>query len=193
VLRVFCIDSLAVTIEDLYFVDPDPAPGQPGPERGIRVELRLLEPQPWRGSIYASQRIVAGQAVWRADFLESVARGPGSKDRMHHHPAMADNEPGDRVFTRSLTGDPIGWLEAQLGDAVSLLAAAKVSDAEAYGPSADALRAALPEIIGTAGATLEEVRAGRLAVGPPRSAGLRSAMGRTISAADREAILIPLS
>jgi hypothetical protein len=168
VLRVLCIDSLAVTIEDLYFVDPDPAPGQDGPERGIRVELRLTEPQPWRGSIYASQRIVVDQAVWRADFLESVGRGPGSKDRMHHHPTMTESEPGARVFDRSLTQDPMGWLEAQLSDALSLLGAAKVADLEAYRRSADALRAALPEIIGTARTTLDQVRAGRLALGPAR-------------------------
>jgi hypothetical protein len=163
---VFCVGSLAVTIEDLYFVDPEPEPGQPGPERGIRVELRLLEPQPWRGSIYASQRIVADQAVWRADFLESIDRGPGSKDRMHHHPAMTGNEPGDRVFARSLTEDPMGWLEAQLDGAVALLAAAGVPDAGTYEASADALRTALPEITGTARTTLDEVRAGRLALGP---------------------------
>ena len=165
-LRVLCVDSLAVTIEDLYFVDPDPAPGQDGPERGVRVELRLLEPQPRRGSIYASQRIVADQAVWRADFLESVERGPGSKDRMHHHPTMNGNEPGGRVFTRDLTEDPMGWLETRLGDTAALLKAADIPDLDAYLPSADALRAALPEIMATARTTLDEVRAGRLASRP---------------------------
>jgi hypothetical protein len=165
-LRVLCIDKLAVTIEDLYFVDPNPAPGQEGPERGIRVELRLMQAQPQRGSIYASQRIVADQAVWRADFLESVSRGPGSKDRMHHHPVMVDNEPNDRVFSRSLTDDPLGWLEAQLSDVIPLLQGSGVPDAETYRPSAAALQAALPEIIGSATATLEEVRAGRLALAP---------------------------
>ncbi|MCW2887166.1 MAG: hypothetical protein QOE54_1547 [Streptosporangiaceae bacterium] len=166
VLRVLCVDSLAVIIEDLYFVDPDPAPGQEGPERGIRVELRLLEQRPRRGSVYASQRIVADKAVWRADFLESVARGPGSKDRMHHHPTMTGNEPGARVFTRSLTEDPMGWLETRLSDTAALLEAADIPDAKAYLPSADALRAALPEIMATARTTLDEVRAGRLAHGP---------------------------
>jgi hypothetical protein len=165
-LRMLCIDRLGVTIEDLYFVDPDPVAGQEGPERGIRVELRLMEPQPLRGSIYASQRIVADQAVWRADFLESVGRGPGSKDRMHHHPVMIDNEPGGRVFSRSLTDDPMRWLEAQLSDVIPILEASGVPDAGTYRPSAAALQAALPEIIGMATATLDEVRAGRLALAP---------------------------
>jgi len=164
-LRVFCVGTLAVTVEDLYFLDPDPAPGQDGPERGIRVEMRILEPQPHRGTIYAAQPIVADQAVWRADFLESVDRGPGSKDRMHYHPAMADSEPGRRVFARDLTADPMTWLEGQLADPEALLTAAGIS-AEPHKPAADALRAALPEIIGAATATLEGVRAGRLAVAP---------------------------
>jgi hypothetical protein len=29
---------------DLYFIDPDPLPGQDGAERGVRLEVRLLEP-----------------------------------------------------------------------------------------------------------------------------------------------------
>lgn len=165
-LRVFCVDDLAVTIEDLYFRDPDPDPGQEGDERGIRVELRLRERQPWRGTIYAAQRVVVDQAVWRADFLESVAGGPGSRDRMHHHPAMADSEPGRRTFSEDLTADPIGFLEARLSDPIPLLEDAKVPDAHKYGPSAAALREALPEIIQAATATLDGVRAGRLAREP---------------------------
>lgn len=164
-LRVFCVDTLAVTVEDLYFVDPNPAPGQDGPERGIRVELRLLEPQEHRGTIYAAQRIVAGQAVWRADLLESVERGPGSRDRMHYHPAMHDSEPGQRVFTRDLTSDPMTWLTTQLATPESLLTAAGVPG-EPHEASCEALRAALPEIVTSARTTLEAVRAGHLATTP---------------------------
>lgn len=165
-LRIFCVDKLGVTVEDIYFRDPDPAPDQQGDERGVRVELRVREPQPWRGSTYASQRIVVDQAVWRADFLESVRAGPGSKDRMHHHPAMIDSEPRTRTFDRSLTEDPIAWLEAQLSDVLPLLEAAKVPDAESYRPAADALRATLPEVVGSVRETLDGVRGGRLATEP---------------------------
>lgn len=179
-LRVFCFDRLGITVEDLYLVDPDPKRG--GHERGVRVELRLLAPEPWRGSSYASQRLVVDQAVWRADFLESVAGGPGGKDRMHHHPHMADNEPGRRVFTPELTDDPMGWLRDRLTDAYPLLDAAKVEDLDAYAPSITSLRENAPELVDTVSTVLAEVRAGILATSPtPRpddAPPLRSEHGR---------------
>jgi hypothetical protein len=165
-LRVYCVENLAVTIEDLYFHDPEPAPGQEGDERGIRVELRLLDPQPWRGTRYAAQRIVVDQAVWRADFLESIAAGPGTKDRMHHHPAMRDNEPGGRTYSEDMTADPMAFLAAQLADPIALLAGAGIPDPDGYAAAAEALREALPEILRTADTTLAAVRAGRLATQP---------------------------
>ncbi|GAA2448360.1 hypothetical protein GCM10010191_77270 [Actinomadura vinacea] len=162
-LRVFCFDSLGVTVEDVFLIDPDPVRG--GRERGVRVELRLLDPEPWRGSINASQRVVADRAVWRADFLETAA---DTKDRMHHHPGMIDNEPGQRVFTEDLTGDPMGWLESQLADAVPLLESAKVEDPERHRPAADALRENLAEVVTSVSAVLDRVRAGDLAKTPVR-------------------------
>jgi hypothetical protein len=183
-LRMFCFDRLGVVIEDLYFVDPDPAPGEDGPERGVRVELRLVEPQPWRGSIYAAQRVVVDRAVFRVDLLESVAAGPGSNDRMHHHPAMRDSEPGERVYDPGLTDDPTGWLATRLADVVPLLEAAEVPDVARFRRAADELRDALPEIMGTVTTTLAEVRAGRLAREPvgadgPAGAGRRSPTPRS--------------
>ena len=163
-LRVFCFGTLGVTVEDLYLADVGP-----GHERGVRVELRLLEPQPWRGSRFAAQRIVADRAVWRADFLESVEGGPGSKDRMHHHPGMIDNEPGRRVFSVDLSEDPMGWLRGRLSDVVPLLEAAKVEDVDAYRPAADSLRQGATEVVNTVSTVLARVRAGRLATTPTRS------------------------
>ncbi|TDD86081.1 hypothetical protein [Actinomadura rubrisoli] len=162
-LRVFCLGSLGITVEDLYLIDPDPDRG--GHERGVRVELRLLDPRPWRGSPNASQPVIADRAVWRADFLESVAGGPGTKDRMHHHPGMADNEPGRRVFLPALTADPMGWLEQHLLDVLPLLEAAEVDPAP-HRPSAEALREATPEIVGTVTTVLTRVREGALATSP---------------------------
>ncbi|MDT3442090.1 MULTISPECIES: hypothetical protein [unclassified Pseudofrankia] len=163
-LSVFCFDRLAVTVRDMYFVDPDPAPGQEGPERGVRVELRLVEPQPWRGSIYASQRIVVDTSLLRVDLLESVERGPGSRDRVHHHPTMTDNEPGARVFDRGLTTDPVAWLRQRLADPMALLAAAGVENPAEYEESADELVASLPDVVDAVAASLEKVRAGELAL-----------------------------
>ena len=42
-LYAFGFDRIGVVVGDLYFVNPDPAPGQEGPERGVRLEVRLLE------------------------------------------------------------------------------------------------------------------------------------------------------
>ncbi|OAA25835.1 hypothetical protein UG55_101936 [Frankia sp. EI5c] len=169
-LTMFCFDGLAVVIEDLFFVDPEPAPGQEGPERGVRVELRLVERQPWRGSVYASQRVVVDEAVLRVDLLESIAAGPGSRDRVHHHPTMRHNEPGDRVFDQRLTDDPVGWLEARLADPVRLLAAAGVPDLHRYQEAQAGLRDALPEITRAVTTMLRRVHAGQLALAPGRAA-----------------------
>ncbi|MFD0687588.1 hypothetical protein [Actinomadura fibrosa] len=173
-LRVFCLGGLGITVEDVYLIDPDPDRG--GHERGVRVELRLLPLQPWRGTRNAAQPIVADRAVWRADFLESVAGGPGSKDRMHHHPGMVDSEPGRRVFVPGLTADPMGWLKHQLFDVLPLLEAAGV-DADAHRASAEEIRDAIPEIVGTVATVLGEVREGILATSPTagRTAGTRPA------------------
>lgn len=169
-LTMFCFDGLAVVVEDLYFVDPEPTPGQEGPERGVRVELRLVERQPWRGSVYASQRVVVDDAVFRVDLLESVAGGPGNRDRVHHHPAMRDNEPSDRVFDPRLTDDPVGWLEARLADPMGLLAGAGVPDLDLYQQAVAGLRDSLPEITRSVATMLEKVRLGQLATVPGRAA-----------------------
>jgi len=163
-LSVFCFDRLAVTVRDLYFVDPDPVPGQEGPERGVRVELRLVEPQPWRGSIYASQKIVVDTSLLRVDVLESVERGPGSRDRVHHHPVVTDNEPGERVFDRALTADPVAWLRDRLADPMALLAAARVDDLTGYAESAAELTQSLPQVVEAVASSLDRVRAGELAL-----------------------------
>ena len=163
-LRAFCFGTLGLTVEDLYLIDPDPDRG--GHERGVRVELRMVEPQAWRGSPNASQRIVLDQALWRADFLESVAGGPGTKDRMHHHPGMRDNQPGRRVFAPDLTDDPMAWLEKQLNDLTPLLEAAGVPDTAEHQKAGAALRDNLTEIVATVTTVLSEVRAGTLARSP---------------------------
>ena len=160
-LQAFCFGTLGVTLEDLYFIDPTPAPGQEGPERGVRVELRVLPPQDWRGSVYAAQRFVLDEALWRADFFESVERGPGSRDRMHHHPEMEGNEPGSRVFDRALTQDPFAWLERRL---TTLPETCRAPEHEA---SAAELLANVPRIVEAARTILARVHADELAHTPP--------------------------
>ncbi|MEO5876111.1 MAG: hypothetical protein ABIS86_03070 [Streptosporangiaceae bacterium] len=165
-LQAFCFGTVAVTLEDLYFIDPDPDPGQEDPERGVRVELRLMEASPWRGSIYAAQRSVLDSGLWRVDLFESISGGPGSKDRMHHHPRMAEDEPGQRVFDVALTDDPFGWLGTRLAD----LPEACLSPEHKAGVAE--LLANSTRIVAAARDMLERVRAGELALAPTRPTSL---------------------
>jgi hypothetical protein len=158
VLYAFGFDRVGVVACDLYFEDPDPIPGQEGPEQGVRVEVRLLERRPLRGSIYSAQPIAVDQPVWRADLLESVA-APGSLDRAHHHPWFKGWEPGERCFDDELTADPVAFVGRRLGRLDLLLAEAGLPP-DAAGPTDGAdLRAAVPETIAAVERLLDRVRA----------------------------------
>jgi hypothetical protein len=74
-LQVFGFDRIGVVLGDIYFIDPAPANGQEGPERGVRLEVRMLEPGELSGSIYSARPISIAEPIWRADLLES-ADGP---------------------------------------------------------------------------------------------------------------------
>jgi hypothetical protein len=161
-LYAWGFERVGVVASDLYFVDPDPAPGQEGAERGVRLEVRLLDRPPLTGSVYAAQPIVIDRPVWRADLFESVAGVPGSHDRTHHHPHFRGWEPGGREFDRSLSDDPIGWVTEQLGDLDKLLAGAEIDAAEVGPDDARQLAAAAPEIARAVAGLLERVRAGEL-------------------------------
>jgi hypothetical protein len=160
---------VGVVAGDMYFEDPDPSPGQEGAERGVRLEVRLLERPPLTGSIYAAQPIVVDRPVWRADLFESVAGEPGSYDRTHHHPRFRGWEPGKRQYDPDMTGDPVGWVARQLSDLPGLLAGADLPADTAGAEDAKELAAAAPEIAGAVGRLLAGVRAGELAV-PPEGA-----------------------
>jgi len=163
VLYVFGFESIGVVVSDLYFVDPDPGPGQEGAERGVRLEVRMLERGELRGSVYSAQPIAVGRPIWRGDLLESVAGTPGSHDRTHHHPSFTGWEPGYRHFVEELSADPLGWVAAGLRDLDALLAEAGVSSAEVDPRDGDALRDAVPEIIESIRRLLERVRSGEAA------------------------------
>jgi len=173
-LYAFGFERVGVLVSDLYFVDPEPHPGQEGAERGVRLELRILERSALKGSIYSAQPIEVGQPLWRADFLESAAGRPGSFDRTHHHPVFSGWEPNSRVYVRELSADPLGWLGGKLADAEGLVAAAGFA-ADVLGPDdADSLRAVAPEIVDATRRLLEKVQAGELG-NPPRDVALAGA------------------
>ena len=167
-LYAWGFEKVGVVAGDLYFVDPDPGPGQEGAEHGVRLEVRLLERPPLTGTIYAAQPIVIDRPVWRADVFETLS-GPGSHDRTHHHPLFRGWEPGRRKYDEQLTRDPVAWLEHQLSDLPALLAGAAV-DPDMVGPDdAGQLAAAARQIASTVADLLARVRAGELGQEPATS------------------------
>jgi hypothetical protein len=173
-LYAFAFERVGVVIGELYFVDPNPRAGQEGAERGVRLEVRIFERPVLDGSIYAAQPITVGQPVWRADLLETVAGPYGSFDRTHHHPNFRGWEPGMRQYEEGLSADPVTWVGERLSDLEGLLAGAEM-DAAAVDPSdADALRAAVPEIIDTVRRLLARVHAGELAAAPTDADTIRA-------------------
>lgn len=161
-LYAFGFERLGVLVGDLYFVNPRPLDGQEGPERGVRLELRLLERQPLRGGIYSAQPIGVERPLWRVDLLESVASPPGSLDRAHHHPAFDGWEPGPRHFVPELSAAPLEWLAGQLADPDAVLARAGVAAGEVGPGDRAALRDAAPEVLDAVRRLLERVHAGEL-------------------------------
>src|SRR5215467_8090073 len=98
----------------MYLVIPTPLPGQEGAERGVRVEVRLLERGELPGSPYSARPIEVGRPVWRADLLEAADGPPGSLYRAHHHPAFRGWDPGRRVFDPAMTAGPVDWVASEL-------------------------------------------------------------------------------
>ena len=64
-LYAFGFGRVSVLVSDLYFVDPAPLDGQDSAERGVRLEVRMLERGELKGSIYSAQPIDVGQPIWR--------------------------------------------------------------------------------------------------------------------------------
>lgn len=164
-LQVFAFDRIGVVLSDLYFVDPNPGKGQEGPERGVRLEVRVLHQGELTGSIYSARPIEVSEPVWRADLLEA-ADAPGTLNRAHHHPDFEGWEPGHRVFDRGLSSDPVRWVGEQLGDLERLLGQAGLAAESGLAADAGDLRAAVPEIERALSGLLDRVKAGELANAP---------------------------
>lgn len=165
-LYVFGFDKVGVVVGDLFFVDPEPKPGQEGAERGIRLEVRLLEQLTAEGSIYASRPILINQPIWRVDLLESVDGMPGSFDRTHHHPHFEGWEAGSRAFVRELSENPFAWVGKSLEDLEALVVAAGMPLSAISENDPKSLRDAVPEIVSTLERVMARVHAGELAKQP---------------------------
>jgi hypothetical protein len=152
-LQAFVFETVAVLVGPWHEpVDP--------PERGTRVELRLLDREPRRGSWSAAQRVVIDQPVFRADLFDLVDGPPGNLASAHFHDRFDGVEPTDRLWPDEIKRDPTGWLAGELGDLERLLAraAVEVPDPEEVGRDALALRDAVPAIVAAVNATWDAVR-----------------------------------
>jgi hypothetical protein len=165
-LQVFGFDRIGVVLGDMYFIDPAPAKGQEGPERGVRLEVRMLEPGEPAGSIYSARPISITGPIWRADLLESADGPPGSLNRVHHHPNMSGWEPGKRVFDRDLSSDPVGFVGAILSDLEALLKRADIEIDAVLAADARSLRDAVPAVQQSLTSMLDQVKAGQLGTAP---------------------------
>jgi len=173
-LQVFGFDRVGVVVGDIYFIDPNPGKGQEGPERGVRLEVRMLAPGELIGSIYSARPITIAEPVWRVDLLESADGPPGSLNRAHHHPKMTNWEPHKRVFDRELSSDPVGWLGGKLADLEGLLSNAGIEVDAQLSADAEQLRASVPEVQRAVSSMLDRVKAGELGTAPEAD-GLTSA------------------
>jgi len=152
--QVFVFERVAV------IVMPWHEPMDP-PERGTRVEIRLLGDEPPRGSRYAAERVVLDEPVFRADLFDQMTAPPGNLRSAHYHPNFHGIEPCDRVWSKELRQDASAWLAGQLSDLRALLVASKRTDisGEAW-VDADtaALKDAAPAIVAAVDATWAAVR-----------------------------------
>jgi hypothetical protein len=165
-LQAFVFEKVGVVVGDLYFLDPNPNPGQEGAEHGVRLELRVIDRGELR-SIYSAAPIAVGRPIWRVDLLEAVDGEPGSFNRTHHHPSFdADWHPSQRVFARELSADPLGWLAGQLADLNAILDRAQVPQNIAAPSDAGDLKDMAPAIVGVTGMLLDKVHAGELGLAP---------------------------
>jgi hypothetical protein len=162
----FGFENIGVVVGDMYFVDPNPLAGQETPERGVRLELRLIDRADPRGSIYAGVPITLGRPIWRVDLFGSTESPPGTLDRAHHHPRFDGWEPSRRHFVPELSADPLSWLADQLADPPAVLARAGTDADDVTEADTAGLAAAAAEIVATVKRMLEGVRDGELAPSP---------------------------
>jgi len=174
-LYAFGFERVGVLVGDLYFLNPRPEPGQQGAERGVRLEVRMLEKGELKGSIYSAQPIAVDRPIWRADLLESVDSEPGSLDRVHHHPDFRGWEPGKRHFDAEMSAAPLDFLARRLADLEGMLERAGTTVTDADLRDAEALRRTASEIVDVVRRLLDAVKTGKLGRAPDQGGGLESA------------------
>ena len=152
-LQAFVFERVAV------LVFPWSEPVDP-PERGTRVEVRLVADEPHRGSYAAAQRFVIDDPVFRADLFDQTTHPAGNLRSAHFHSHFDGVEPTDRLWPDEIKTDPTGWLAGELCDLAHVLARASVDrlDSETVERDAAGVREAIPAIIAAVEATWDSVR-----------------------------------
>jgi hypothetical protein len=153
-MHAFVFETIAV------LVFPWREPMDP-PERGARVEVRLLAGEPRRGSPAAAQRVVIDQPVFRADLFDQAGHPAGNLRSAHFHPMFHGVEPCDRHWPDEIKQNPTGWLAAELGDLHRVLERAGVDTGESLSDAdadAVAVREAVPDVVAAVEATWATVR-----------------------------------
>jgi hypothetical protein len=143
VICAYVFDRIAVVVIPVLVTNRDPQ------ETGARVEVRLRDVEPRRGTWGAAQRVVIDRPIFRADLFDQVDQPPGNWGGAHFHPSFNDIEPTGRSFHDGLKVDPAGWLAAELSDLPALLERSGLVDPdEPWVPAeAVALREAVPVIL----------------------------------------------
>ncbi|NUR10164.1 MAG: hypothetical protein HOQ45_24580 [Nocardioidaceae bacterium] len=138
-------DRLAVTVARVDFLDPARVDDPTARERGVRVELHLIETR-YDGSIYVSASRSMRPAFCRIDLLESA---PYAADRMHWHPVMTSGEPGDRTMVPEMVADPLAWLTSCLHDVDAVLTGNGIDGSDLH-DDVTAVRGCAAEIVACA-------------------------------------------
>src|SRR5438105_3901357 len=130
------------------------------PERGARVEVRLLDDEPHRGTRSAAQRVAIDRPLFRADLFDEVDGPPGNLRKAHFHPHFEGIEPSNRYWADEVKEQPTTWLASELEDLPRLLerAGLDVTNASWIDADAAALRDAVPMIVDAVEATWSRVR-----------------------------------
>lgn len=115
-------------------------------EHGVRLELRLLNAEPHRGTESAAQKFVIDRPVWRADLFDRLDQPAGTFSAAHYHPTFEENEPCARVFRPEVTADPWSWTASQLSDVGALCEANRIP-VEAVRVDIDAVRGEASRIV----------------------------------------------
>src|SRR4051794_34714991 len=74
VLHAFVYTDIAILVRHWFEVSLNDS----HLEHGARLELRLRDPQPHRGTESAAQKIVTDRPVWRADLFDRIDGTPGA-------------------------------------------------------------------------------------------------------------------